>query len=81
MADDRHVKNCYASRLCQGWFDSNTNDYIRSKSKPEVEFQYDNMQFIFLNVSSNILAMDWYYVSSKFGLQINLDLFTCVTER
>jgi len=43
----------------------------RSKSKPEVEFQYGGRPFS-ENGSSNTSAVDW-AISSKFGVQIDLD--------
>ena len=45
----------------------------RSKSKPEIEFQYGGRPFS-ENVSSYISAVDW-DISSKFGMQIDFHLF------
>ena len=44
----------------------------RSKSKPEIEFQYAGRPF-FKTGSSYILAVDW-VISSKFGMQIDFHL-------
>ena len=49
----------------------------KSKSKPEVEFQYTSRLFSDTG-SSNISAVDW-YIWSKFGKPIALDLPKCQT--
>ena len=45
---------------------------LRSKSKPEIEFQYGGRPFS-KNGNSYILAVDW-DISSKFGIQIHFHL-------